>query len=157
MTVQVKFASLKGIKPHEWAVRFFFGGAICVAAGLISKHFGPGFGGLFLAFPAIFPASASLVESHEKTHKARAGCNGTRRGRVVAGVDAAGTAMGCFGLVAFALTIWLGLNRLRVWQVFMLATALWLGTALLVWFARKSRVGRRFGRRPRTYEVFHAS
>ncbi len=37
-----------------------------VAAGLIANKWGPGVGGLFLAFPAIFPASVGLVEKHEK-------------------------------------------------------------------------------------------
>jgi hypothetical protein len=59
MIAQARWSAIKGIKPHEWAVRFFFGGAICVLAGLISKKFGPEIGGLFLAFPAIFPAGAS--------------------------------------------------------------------------------------------------
>jgi hypothetical protein len=56
MIVQAKLASVKHIALHEWAVRFLFGGAVCVAAGLIARRFGPGVGGLFLAFPAIFPA-----------------------------------------------------------------------------------------------------
>src|SRR5579859_4967163 len=73
MIVQAKLESLKGIKPHEWVVRFLFGGAVCVIAGLIAKRFGPEIGGLFLAFPAIFPAGASMVEAHEKKHKARQG------------------------------------------------------------------------------------
>ena len=98
MMVQAKFGALKGIKPHEFALRFVFGGLVCVVAGLIAKSFGPGIGGLFLAFPAIFPAGASLVESHEKMHKARAGFDGTRRGRAVASIDAAGAAIGCIGL-----------------------------------------------------------
>jgi hypothetical protein len=33
--------------------------------GLIAHAFGATIGGLFLAFPAIFPASASLIEKHE--------------------------------------------------------------------------------------------
>jgi hypothetical protein len=31
--------------------------------GLLAKKFGSTVGGLFLAFPAIFPASATLIES----------------------------------------------------------------------------------------------
>jgi hypothetical protein len=38
-------------------------------------------GGLFLAFPSIFPAAASLVESHEKKKKGRVGLDGETRGR----------------------------------------------------------------------------
>ena len=64
-----KIRSAQGHSNHiEYLIRFVFGGAglVCVAAGLIAKKFGPGVGGLFLAFPAIFPAGASLVESHER-------------------------------------------------------------------------------------------
>lgn len=39
---------------------------ITVATGMIAKKYGPGIGGLFLAFPAILPASATLIEKHEK-------------------------------------------------------------------------------------------
>ena len=107
MMIQAKLAALKGIAPHEWAVRFLFGGAVCVVAGLIARRFGPGVGGLFLAFPAIFPAGASMLEAHEKKHKARAGFDGTNRGRTVAGVDAAGAMLGSIGLAGFALTCWI--------------------------------------------------
>ena len=81
MIVHARLAVIKGIKLQEWILRFIFGGAVCVIAGLIAHFFGPLIGGFFLAFPAIFPASASLVEAHEKQHKARAGFDGTNRGR----------------------------------------------------------------------------
>ncbi len=142
MIVQAKLESLKGIKPHEWAVRFLFGGAVCVIAGLIAKRFGPEIGGLFLAFPAIFPAGASMVEAHEKKHKARVGLDGTNRGHTVAGLDAAGAALGCFGLAGFAVACWLGLPRLGVGVVFALASLVWIVLATMAWLLRKSRVFR---------------
>ncbi len=140
MMVAAKLESLKGIKPHEWAVRFFFGGAVCVVAGLIAKRFGPEIGGLFLAFPAIFPAGASMVEAHEKKHKARVGLDGTNRGRTIAGVDAAGAALGCVGLAGFALVCWLSLPRMRTLLVFALATVTWVVLAIAAWVLRKSRL-----------------
>jgi MFS family permease len=143
MIVQAKLAALKGIQPHEYLIRFVFGGLVCVAAGLIAKQFGPGIGGLFLAFPAIFPAGASLVESHERKHKARAGIDGTIRGRVVAGVDSAGAALGCIGLAGFALTCWFCLPRLAIAAVFVLATFVWLTLAVMFWLLLKSRIFRR--------------
>src|SRR5437764_13440570 len=114
MVVGARFSAIKGIKPHEWIIRFVFGGAVCVAAGLIAQHFGPVVGGFFLAFPAIFPAGASLVEAHEKQHKARAGFDGTKRGRVVAAIDALGAAIGCIGLAGFAFVFWVWLPRAGV-------------------------------------------
>lgn len=35
---------------------------VTALAGVIAKHYGPVIGGLFFAFPAIFPASATLIE-----------------------------------------------------------------------------------------------
>ena len=143
MMVQAKLESIKGIQPHEWAMRFLFGGVVCVIAGLVAKRFGPEIGGLFLAFPAILPAGACLVEAHEKKHKARVGLDGTMRGRVVAGLDSAGAALGCFGLAGFAIICWLGLPRMSTAAVLLLATLAWLGLAVSAWLLRKSRLLRR--------------
>jgi hypothetical protein len=133
MMIGARFSAIKGIKPHEWIIRFVFGGAVCVAAGLIAQHYGPIVGGLFLAFPAIFPAGASLVEAHEKQHKARAGYNGTNRGRTVAAIDAYGAAMGCIALAGFALVFCIWLPRTSPWVVFLLATLAWLTIAVGAW------------------------
>jgi hypothetical protein len=140
MIVHARLSAIKGIKPHEWILRFVFGGAVCVIAGLIAQRFGPVIGGFFLAFPAIFPASASLVEAHEEEHKARAGFNGTKRGRVVAAIDALGTSMGCIGLAGFALVFWMWLPRAGVAQTFVLATLVWLTLSVGVWLLRKKRM-----------------
>ena len=65
-----------------------------VVAGLIAARFGPVVGGLFLAFPAIFPASATLIEKHVRERKEKAGMPGARRGKEAAALDAAGAALG---------------------------------------------------------------
>jgi hypothetical protein len=157
MMVQAKFSAIKGIKPHEWVVRFVFGGAVCVLAGLISKHWGAAFGGLFLAFPAIFPAGASLLEAHERKHKARAGLDGTLRGRTVAGLDAAGAAIGCIGLAAFAVVCWLGLGHVATAAVFTLAAVAWLVISAGLWLLRKSRFFPTRKLRHRTLHAFRPS
>jgi len=77
-----------------------------LATGLISKHYGPVIGGLFLAFPAIFPASTTLLEKHERDKKRRAGIPITVRGRLAVALDARGTAMGAMALAVFAVVIW---------------------------------------------------
>jgi hypothetical protein len=145
MLVQAKIAAVRGIRLHEALLRFIFGGLVCVAAGLIAKRFGPGVGGLFLAFPAIFPAGASLVEAHEKQHKARVGLDGTNRGRVVASVDAAGAAIGTIGLAGFGVICWLGFERLPIYAVFALASLAWTVLSVGFWLLRKSRWERRVG------------
>src|SRR5215472_6661893 len=102
MIIQARVGRLRQTKLRELALRFGFGGLCTLAAGLIAKRFGPAAGGLFLAFPAIFPSGASLIEKHEEKRKEKAGMHGEQRGRQLAGVDAAGAAMGCVGLAAFA-------------------------------------------------------
>jgi hypothetical protein len=143
--VSVHFASLKDVKSHQYLLRFLFGGLCTVAAGLIAKRFGPVIGGLFLAFPAIFPAGASLLESHEKRKMAKAGLDGTNQGRLAASVDAAGASIGCIGLVIFAVTIWRELLDHNAYLVVIAATVAWLSLSIAIWYARKSRWFRRGG------------
>jgi hypothetical protein len=137
MIVNASLESLRQTKWHEYALRFFFGGAVTVMAGLIAKKFGPQIGGLFLAFPAIFPASATLIEKHEKQKKQKVGLEGRERGRLAAGVDAAGSAMGGLGLLLFAALVWRLLPRFSTWVVFLTATLAWLITAVAIWYVRR--------------------
>ena len=121
---------------NEYLVRFAFGGLITALAGIIAKRYGPGVGGLFLAFPAIFPASATLIEKHVRERKEKAGLPGARRGKEAAALDASGAALGSFGLAAFGLVIWLMIDSSPVWALF-LAAAAWLAVALLAWQVRR--------------------
>jgi hypothetical protein len=105
--------------------------------GIIGKEFGPGIGGLFLAFPAIFPASATLVEKHELERKRRAGLHGELRGMDAAGVDAAGAAMGSIGSLAFAFTVSKTLAAHPAWLVLSGASLIWMAVSVLVWRIRK--------------------
>jgi len=114
-----------------------FGGAVTAATGLIAKKWGPGVAGLFLAFPAIFPAGATLIEKHEKEKKKKAGLDGTGRGRAAASVDAAGAAIGSIGLLAFGVVVWRFLPGHPGWAVLMVAGLAWMGVSVLLWWARK--------------------
>jgi hypothetical protein len=85
MKISANFSALRKTKWYEYAMRFLLGGTVTVVAGFLAKHYGLVFGGLFLAFPAIFPASATLADKHERQKKQRAGIPQTTRGRLVAG------------------------------------------------------------------------
>jgi Protein of unknown function (DUF3147) len=137
--VRVKFTTsgLGRSKWYEYFIRFVFGGTVTVLAGIVAKRFGPEVGGLFLAFPAIFPAAATLIEKHEKQKEDRAGKNGENRARTAAGVDAAGAAMGSIGLMAFAAIVWKGLPNSRLGVVLAGATLAWLVTSVSVWEFRE--------------------
>ena len=131
--VHVHLDGLKQTQPHEYVVRFVFGGATTLIAALIGRRFGAVVGGLFLAFPAIFPASATLIETHEKRRMAKAGQDGTLRGRLAASVDARGCSRGCVGLAGFALVVWKGIPSHNATMVIGLATVVWLVVSYVVW------------------------
>ena len=113
----------KGLGKNTWksyAVRFVFGGVITFITGLIAARFGPVVGGLFLAFPAILPASLTLVKKHDGEEKA--------------GEDALGSITGTFGLAAFGGVIW-GLGAtLAAWQALLCAAAAWTVVGTSLWF-----------------------
>ena len=75
-------------KPSEIAIRFAFGAGIALIAAVVGMVFGARAGGLFLAFPAVLPATLTLIEKKEGTTKAWA--------------DAGGGVLGAVGLAAFA-------------------------------------------------------
>lgn len=140
MRVSFDLSSLRNTKWYEYAVRFLFGGAVTVITGVLAKRYGPVFGGLFLAFPAIFPASATLVEKHEREKKQRAGISETMRGRQAAALDARGATMGSFGLIGFAILAW---KSAPIWNgalTLFAALAVWLATSILIWRLRRHRL-----------------
>jgi hypothetical protein len=139
MEIQVNLASLKRTEWHEYLTRFLLGGAVTVATGLIAKYFGPVVGGLFLAFPAIFPSAATLIEKHERDKKRRAGIPHTIRGRLAAALDARGAAMGTVALAAFGLVIWRLLPLHNAAVILTAALAVWLVVAIFIWYVRKWR------------------
>jgi hypothetical protein len=148
MKICLDLESLKENSWREYAVRFFFGGIITAAAGVVAKKFGPEVAGLLLAFPAIFPASATIIEKHQREKMARAGLDGTRRGRSVASIDAAGATMGSVGLIAFGALVWKALPRYPTWGVLLTATLAWFVVAMAVWILRRTvRNARRRARR----------
>jgi hypothetical protein len=136
MKIKANWSAIGQTKWYEYAMRFFFGGLVTVATGMIAKAYGPSIGGLFLAFPAIFPASLSLVDKHTKKKKERVGLNGTNRGRAAAALDAKGSVIGTFGLVAFALVSahWL---RILSWKALPIAVVIWLLVSASIWRLRK--------------------
>ncbi len=137
MMIAVNLAAFGRSKWYEYAARFVFGGLVTVFAGLIAKRYGPGVGGLFLAFPAIFPAAATLLEKHEKQQHPSERGTAIRRARQIVGVDAAGAAMGSVGLAAFALVVWRYLPRYSAGLVLAGATATWLVVAVSTWIVRR--------------------
>jgi|ERR1035438_5169038 hypothetical protein len=137
MVVKFELSALKRTKWYEVLLRILFGGVATVATGMIAKSFGPIVGGLFLAFPAIFPASATLVEKHEKEKKQRAGMNGLARARSAVALEARGAAMGSIGLAVFAFVAWKLLPRGPTWAAVAAAGLSWLTISISIWQIRR--------------------
>jgi len=135
MRIQVDVSALRRAKWHEYALRFLFGGAVTLMTGLIAHQFGPVLGGIFLAVPAIFPASATLIEKHEKKKKKKK--KGTENAGVrKAGFDAEGAALGSLGLAAFAIVVSKFLPTHSAWLVLAGATLTWFLVAYFLWTIR---------------------
>lgn len=137
MRIHIDLSNVKQTRWHECVIRFVLGGLITAAAGVIGNKYGASVGGLFLAFPAIFPASATLIDKHEKQRKQQAGLYGRGRARQLVSVDAAGTAMGSAGLFVFAVIVAGFLRRHTPWLVIGAATLAWIGVSVLIWDIRK--------------------
>jgi hypothetical protein len=136
MNIRIKLSALRETRWHEYLIRFVLGGLATVGTGAIASLFGPETGGVFLAFPAIFCASATLIEKHERERKEKAGLHGTRRGKEAAALDAAGAALGSIGLLTFGAAIWLLAHR-SSWLVLLVASAAWFVTSVLLWSVRR--------------------
>jgi drug/metabolite transporter (DMT)-like permease len=124
-------------------IRFALGGGVTIVTGVVSSRYGPAVGGLFLALPAIFCASATLIERHEIRRKREAGLTGRRRGKMAAASDAAGAALGAVGMLFFG-AAFAFLAGYSVVAAFVGASLAWLVVAVGAWcIRRKLRLSRK--------------
>jgi hypothetical protein len=135
--IRISFSSLREGRPSEYLVRFALGGAVTVLTGLVSSRYGASIGGLFLALPAIFCASATLIEKHEIRRKQEAGLPGRRRGQEAAALDAAGAALGALGMLAFAL-VFFAMVETSISAAFVGASLAWVMVSMATWYARRA-------------------
>ncbi|MBR0821452.1 DUF3147 family protein [Bradyrhizobium liaoningense] len=141
--IRVSLSSLREGRWYEYVIRFALGGAATVFTGLISSRYGASIGGLFLALPAIFCASATLIEKHEIRRKREAALPGERRGQMAAALDSAGAVLGSAGMFAFAAVFWFLVER-TVAGAFVGASLAWLAVSVAAWYVRsKTRSSRR--------------
>ena len=138
--------ALARVRAYELALRFVLGGLVTLATGLIVDYAGPVVGGLFLAFPAILPASLTLIERHELERRGRNTVEARRRARRAAARDAVGASLGGFGLACFGVVVWRGLRPHGAGGVLALAALGWLTCSVMLWLL--SRVTTRVRRRP---------
>ena len=108
---RVQLSKLEEVKPGELLIRFAFGAAISIIAGVVSLIWNAKAGGMFLAFPAILPATLTLVEKKESKREAEE--------------DDEGALLGSVAMFSFAAT--------AVWALVGLAAGLALAAASGVW------------------------
>jgi hypothetical protein len=103
------------------AIRLAFGAAISVVAAIVTNVFGAAAGGMFLAFPAILPATLTLLEKEEGTEDAVH--------------DQRGAVLGALGMIAFGFTAALSFDRLPIPAVVALASVAWAVVAVGAYLA----------------------
>jgi len=136
MLIKLSPSALKRTRWHEYGVRFLLGGLATVFAGVMGARFGVSVGGLFLALPVILCASATLIESHERRAREKAGFSGCRRGQQAAALDAAGAGLGSIGLAAFAAAFYVMVSA-SVVGAFATAIVAWVLVSVSAWWLRR--------------------
>jgi uncharacterized membrane protein (GlpM family) len=117
--VGVHLGSLRHLPLSDLLIRFAFGAAISAVAAVIALLAGSEPGGLLLAFPAILPATLTLVEKEEGERQAE-------------DVDV-GAILGATALAAFALVVWHYMGNKSALLTLVVATAAWLVGAVLLY------------------------
>jgi nicotinamide-nucleotide amidase len=94
---KLDLGKLRSLQPREYLIRFAFGAAISAVAAGLTLGAGPHVGGLFLAFPAILPATLTLLEKKD--------------GLAQAVADIRGAVIGSIATIAFAIVAMVLLTR----------------------------------------------
>ena len=113
---------LGAIKKHsfgDYATRFAFGAGISAAAAIVATVFGAKVGGVLLAFPAIMPASLTLIEKKDGRHKAA--------------INAYAAILGSVALIAFAIVASYAFKHFSGVVALLLAAAAWLFVAAVLY------------------------
>jgi uncharacterized membrane protein (GlpM family) len=120
MAPSVHTDALRRTPASGYLIRFGFGGSMTALAGIIAHAYGPTIGGLFLAFPAVLPASLTLVA--------------TQDGRKSAREEAGGAILGAVGLAAFATSVWLLAGRTAPVLTLTVAATAWFLVSYTLWW-----------------------
>jgi uncharacterized membrane protein (GlpM family) len=110
---------LREVRARDLAIRLTFGASVSAVAAVAAIVAGPRFGGLFLAFPAILPATLTLIEKEEHERKAKD--------------DDVGAVLGAVALVPFAGLAWLLLPRIGAPLALLTAVGGWLVSAFALY------------------------
>ncbi len=113
--------ALGDVHGRDLTIRFAFGATMSTVAAVTATVAGPRFGGIFLAFPAILPATLTLIERQEREQKAK-------------DVDV-GAILGAAALIPFAWLSWLLIPRIGSILALLAAIGGWLVSAVTLYLA----------------------
>ncbi len=119
--VGMTLGDVRGVPRRDLVIRFAFGAGISIVASLIAILVGMRAGGLMLAFPAILPATLTLLVQEQSERKAAD--------------DDLGSLLGAFGLAAFAAVAWWLLPRAGAAVGLVGASVAWIGVSAGSYFA----------------------
>ena len=119
VTPSLELGKLAKVKPREHLIRFAMGATVSVVAGLMAKLVSARFAGAFLAFPAILPASLTLIQDTEGTRDADR--------------NAIGAVLGGLSLAVFATVAEVGFGRLPAAAVLVLSLVAWIAASGLLY------------------------
>jgi hypothetical protein len=108
--------AVRGIRPRDLVLRFAFGAAISVVSGLIGVAAGKFAGGVWLAGPAVLPATLTIIEKEE--------------GRKPAVTEVQGSVPGTIALITFAVVAAVCTARLPLAAAMLCALATWVAVAI---------------------------
>ncbi|HET9729850.1 MAG TPA: DUF3147 family protein [Acidimicrobiia bacterium] len=114
-----QFENLRKIDARDLAIRFAFGAVVSMIASIMGLAFTPTVGGLFLAFPAILPASLTLLEQKSDTAAARH--------------NVRGAVLGAVGLTGFAVVAAARFDRAYVGIALIAALAAWIAISVALY------------------------
>lgn len=117
----VDFRALRELRLKDLALRFVFGAAISVAAGVIGVLVGPRAGGVTLAAPAVLPATLTIIERLE--------------GRGPAVTEIEGAVPGAIALIGFSLVAAATIVKLPLAAALFLPLATWVVVAIAGYLA----------------------
>lgn len=120
-----RLSDLRRASRRDMAIRFGFGVAISAVSAIVGITAGARAGGLLLAFPAILPATLTLIEKQDGEASARDDDNGAM--------------LGALALLAFAVVGWQAFPRLGPAVAIPAATLAWLLTAVALYVLTRLR------------------
>lgn len=124
----IRLRDLREVPRRDLYIRFAFGAGISIAASIIGLGAGSRFGGIFLAFPAILPATLTLLEKENSKRTAKN--------------DVVGSVFGAAALIVFGLLTWLLVGARGAPIGLAAASLAWLATAVLLYLSLRSVVRR---------------